>query len=66
MRYGPLMKRLDRLTPKPVRPDNDDDGFLTAVGALPGESAMDALERIHHRDRSQRCETLWFGLLRSR
>jgi len=39
------MKRLDRLTPKPVRPDNDDDGFLTAVGALPGESAMDALER---------------------
>jgi len=45
VRYGPLMKRLDRLTPKPVRPDNDDDGFLTAVGALPGESAMEALER---------------------
>ncbi len=63
MRYAPLMKRLDRLTPRPERPDNDDDGFLTAVGALPGESAM---EGIHHRDRSQRCETLWFGLLRSR
>lgn len=39
------MKRLDRLTPTSERPNKDDDGFLTAVGALPGENVMEALGR---------------------
>lgn len=45
MRYRSLMKRLDRLTPTSERPNKDDDGFLTAVGALPGENVMEALGR---------------------
>lgn len=45
MRYGYLLRRLDRLEPDPPWVDNDEDGFLSAVGALPGESAFEALER---------------------
>ncbi len=45
MRTESLKRRLAKLTPVPVWVDNDDDNFLTAVGALPGETAMDALRR---------------------
>jgi len=45
MRYGYLLRRLDRLEPDPPWVDNDEDRFLSAVGALPGESAFEALER---------------------
>lgn len=45
MRYDPLMKRLKKLEPEPPWIDNDDDGFLSAVGALPGETSLDALRR---------------------
>jgi len=45
VRYTSLMRRLERLEPEPPWIDNDEDGFLSAVGALPGESAMDALKR---------------------
>jgi len=45
MRYTSLMRRLERLEPEPLWIDNDEDGFLSAVGALPGESFLDALER---------------------
>jgi len=45
MRYGSLLRRLDRLEPEPPWVDNDEDGFLSAVGALPGESWFEALER---------------------
>jgi hypothetical protein len=39
------MRRLERLEPEPPWIDTDEDGFLSAVGALPGESFLDALER---------------------
>jgi hypothetical protein len=45
MKYSSLMRRIERLEPPPPWVDNDEDGFLTAVGALPGESAFEALER---------------------
>ena len=45
MRYSSLLRRLDRLEPEPPWIDNDEDGFLSAVGALPGESWFEALER---------------------
>jgi hypothetical protein len=45
MRYISLMRRLERLEPEPPWIDTDEDGFLSAVGALPGESFLDALER---------------------
>ena len=45
MRYDGLERRLSKLEPPPPRVDTDKDGFLTAIGALPGESFLEALER---------------------
>lgn len=45
VRYTSLMRRLERLEPERPWIDSDEDGFLSAVGALPGESFLDALER---------------------
>lgn len=40
-----LRKRIARLQPEPEWQDSDSDGFLSALGCLPGESAEDALRR---------------------
>lgn len=46
MRIDNLKKRLKILEEKHAPwIDNDDDGMLTAVGALPGENYLDALRR---------------------
>jgi len=46
-----LLRRLKELEMRDLPwVDNDDDNFLTAVGALPGESAHDALNRWAGRD----------------
>ena len=42
MRYGDLERRLARFRPGPKY---EDDGFRAAVGAVEGETAMDALRR---------------------
>jgi hypothetical protein len=46
MKFSPYFKRLSELEVK-FQPwvDNDDDGFLSAIPALPGETAEDALRR---------------------
>ncbi len=46
MKFSPYFKRLEDLEIK-FQPwqDNDDDGFLSACGALPGEGYQDALRR---------------------
>ena len=43
-----LRKRIARLQPEPEWQDCDDDGFLSALGCLPGESAEAALRRQAH------------------
>jgi hypothetical protein len=42
MRYGDLERRLARFRPGPKY---EDDGFRAAVGAVEGETAMEALRR---------------------
>ena len=44
-RYEELRKRIARLQPEPEWRDCDDDGFLSALGCLPGETSEDALRR---------------------
>ena len=45
-RFRPYLKRLASLE-EILAPwqDNDDDGFLSAIPAMPGETAADALRR---------------------
>ena len=40
-----LRKRIARLQPEPEWQDSDNDGFLSALGCLPGETSEDALRR---------------------
>jgi len=42
MRYGDLERRLARFR---QGPQYDDDGFAAAVGAMEGETGLDALRR---------------------
>ena len=44
-RYEGLRKRIAKLQPESEWVDSDSDGFLGACGALPGETAADALRR---------------------
>ncbi len=50
-RFGPYIKRLETLEVQ-FQPwqDNDEDGFLSACGALPGEGYQDALRRTAQED----------------
>ena len=44
-RFESLRNRIARLQPEPEWVDDNCDNFLTALGALPGESAEAALRR---------------------
>ena len=44
-RFESLRNRIARLQPEPEWQDNDEDGFLSALGCLPGETAEAALRR---------------------
>lgn len=57
-----LLKRLEVLkTQHEPWKDNDDDGFLSAVGALPGETALDALRRQARQDWSDSLNEVRFS-----
>jgi hypothetical protein len=51
MKFSPYFKRLEVLEVK-FQPwqDSDEDGFLSACGALPGEGYQEALRRTAHDD----------------
>ena len=45
MRIEALKRRLAKFKANPLWVDDDCDGFLSACGALPGETSQDALRR---------------------